>query len=72
MAPERLALEPLVKELSGRPHPYPIALFGRSLEDDQIMDFRAAGISVFQHCLCPAVFKRIDDQSSDGLFDGLV
>ena len=72
VAPGRLALQKLVKKLSGQSHPYPVAAFGYSLEDDQIMDLRAAGIGVFQHCLCPAVFKWIADQSSDGPFDGLV
>ncbi len=67
VAPGRLALQRLVKELSKRPHPYPVAVFGYSLEDDQIMDLRAAGIGVF-HGLCPAVFAWIADQSSDGLF----
>jgi hypothetical protein len=68
VAPGRLALQRLVKELSGRPRPYPVAAFGYNLEDDQIMDLRAAGIGVFPHCLCPAVFAWIADQSSDGLF----
>ena len=63
VAPGRRALERLVKELSGRPHPYPVAAFGYSLEDDQIMDLRAAGIHVFQHCLCPAVFAAIAGQT---------
>jgi hypothetical protein len=72
VAPEGVALHKLVKELSGRLHPYPVAAFGYSLEDDQIMDLRAAGIHVFQHCLCPAVFAVIAGQSSDGPFDGLV
>ena len=72
VAPERLALQRLVKELGGRPRPYPIAAFGYSLEDDQIMDFRAAGIGVFQHGLCPEVFAWIADQSSDGHSDLLV
>ena len=67
VAPGRRALERLVKELSGRPRPYPVAAFGYSLEDDQITDLRAAGIGVFPHCLCPAVFAWIADQSSDGL-----
>jgi hypothetical protein len=71
VAPGRLALQRLVKELSGRWHPYPIAAFGFNLEDDQIMDLRAAGIGVF-HCLCPAVFAWIADQWSDGPSDGLV
>jgi hypothetical protein len=72
VALDRRALQRLVKELSGRLHPYPVAAFGYSLEDDQIMDLRAAGIGVFQHCLCPAVFAWIADQSSDRPFDGLV
>jgi hypothetical protein len=72
VAPSSLALQRIVKELSARPHPYPVAAFGYNLEDDQIMDLRAAGIGAFQHCLCPAVFAWIADQSSDELFDGLV
>jgi hypothetical protein len=72
VAPGRLALQRLVKELSGRLHPYPVAAFGYSLEDDQLMDLRAAGIGVFQHGLCPAVFAWIADQTSDCPFDGLV
>jgi hypothetical protein len=72
VAPGRLALQKLVKKLSGQSHPYPVAAFGYSLEDDQIMDLRAAGIQVFPHCLCPAVFAWIADQSSVGPFDGLV
>jgi hypothetical protein len=72
VAPERLALQGLVKELSGRPHPYFVAAFGYSLEDDQIMDLRAAGIQVFQHCRGPAVFAAIAEQSSDEPSDGLV
>jgi hypothetical protein len=59
VAPERLALKRLVKELAGRPHPYPVAAFGYSLEDDQVMDLRAAGIQVFQHGLGPALFGGI-------------
>jgi hypothetical protein len=72
VAPGPRALERFVKELSGRLHPYPVAAFGYSLEDDQIMDLKAAGIGAFQHCLTPAVFAWIADQSSDGPFDGLV
>jgi hypothetical protein len=72
VAPGRLALQRLVKELSGRPHPYPLAVFSYSLEDDQIMDLRAARIGVFQHGLCPEIFAWIADQSSDGPCDGLV
>jgi hypothetical protein len=41
-------------------------------EDDQLMDLRAAGIGVFQHCLGPAVFAWIVDQSAAGFCDGLV
>jgi hypothetical protein len=72
VAPGRLALQRLVKELSGRLRPYPVAVFSYNLEDDQIMDLRAAGIGVFQHGLCPEVFVWIADQSSDGPSDGLV
>jgi hypothetical protein len=72
VAPGRVALERLVKELIGRPHPYPVAVFGYNLEDHQIMDLRAAGIGVFQHCLCPAVFAWIASQSSDGPSDAQV
>jgi hypothetical protein len=64
VAPGRLALQRLVKELCGRLHPYPVAVFGYNLEDDQIMDLRAAGILVFKHCLGPAVFEAIAEQSS--------
>jgi hypothetical protein len=42
----RPALRRLVKELSGRPHPDPVAAFGYSLESDQNIDLRAAGILV--------------------------
>jgi hypothetical protein len=70
VAPGRLALQRLVKELSGRPHPYPVAAFGYNLEDDQIRDLRAAGILVFHHCLGPAVFAAIAEQLSDGPSDG--
>jgi hypothetical protein len=59
VAPERLALQRLVKELSGRSHPYPVVAFGYSLEDDQLADLRAAGIQSFQHGLCPALFAAI-------------
>jgi hypothetical protein len=65
VAPGRLALQRLVKELSGRPHPYPVAAFGYSLEDDQIRDLQDAGILVFQHCLGPAVFAAIAEQLRD-------
>jgi hypothetical protein len=72
VAPGRLALQRLVKELSGRLHPYPVAAFGYGLEEDQLRDLRAAGIQVLQHGLCPAVFAAIAEQSSDGLSDVLV
>ena len=72
VAPGHLALQRFVKELSGRLNPYPVAVVGYSLEDDQIMDLRAAGIGVFQHGLRPEVFAWIADQSSDGPNDGLV
>ena len=72
VAPARLALQRLVKELSGRLHPYPVAAFGYSLEDDQIIDLRAAGILVFQHCLGPAVFAAIAEQLCDAPLEALV
>ena len=72
VAAGRLALQRLVKQLSGRPHPYPVAAFGYNLEDDQIMDLRAAGIGVFQHCLCPEVFAWIAEQLSDASSEALV
>jgi hypothetical protein len=72
VAPGRQALQRLIKELSWQSHPYPVAAYGYSLEDDQIIDLRAAGIGVFQHGLCAAVFAWIADQSTDGPFDGLV
>jgi hypothetical protein len=72
VAPGRLALKRLVKKLSGGLRPYPIAVVGYSLEDDQVMDLRAAGIAIFQHGLCPEVFAWIADQSSDGRADLLV
>jgi hypothetical protein len=65
VAPGRVALQRLVKELIGRPHPYPVAVFGYNLEDDQIRALRAAGILVFPHCLVPEVFEAIAEQLSD-------
>src|SRR5215475_8698360 len=70
VAPERLALQRLVKELGGRPHAYPVAAFGYSLEDDQLVDLRAAGIQVFQHGLAPAVFAALGEQTSRATSDG--
>ena len=64
VAPERRALQKLVKELSARPHSYPVAAFGYNLEDDQLADLQAAGILVFQHGLGPEVFAAISEQAS--------
>jgi hypothetical protein len=72
VAPERLTLQGLLKELCGRPRPYPVVAFSYSLEDDQLMALRAAGIQVFQHGLSPEMFVAIDEQSSDALSDVLV
>ncbi len=55
----RRDLERLVKELSGRPYPYPVAAFGYNLQDDQIDDLRAAGIQLFQRGLSPELFRRV-------------
>ena len=66
VAPERLAFQRLVKELRGRPHPYPVAAFGFSLWDDQFEDLRAAGIKYFRHGLDQEVFAWIAEQLSDG------
>src|SRR5262245_61743232 len=52
-APDRRALTRLVKELSGRHHGYPVVAFGYNLEEDQVLDLRAAGIQVFRHGLQP-------------------
>jgi hypothetical protein len=65
LAPGPCAQQRLVKELSARLHAYPVAVFGHDLEDEQIMDLRAAGILVFKHCLVPAVFEAIAEQLSD-------
>jgi hypothetical protein len=61
LAPDRRALQGLVKELRG-PLPYPVAAFGYSLEEDQAQDLRAAGAHVFQHGLCPELFAAIAEQ----------
>jgi hypothetical protein len=71
VAPDRLALQGLIKELGGRPHAYPVVAFGFSREDDQLMDLRAAGIQVFQHGLGPAVFAAIAEPTSHALSDEL-
>jgi hypothetical protein len=65
VGPESLALQRLVKELSGRQHCYPVVAFGYSLDDEQIMALRAAGIQVIQHGLCPAVFAAIAEHSAN-------
>jgi hypothetical protein len=71
VAPERLALQGLVKELGGPPHAYPVVAFGFSTEDDLLMDLRATGIQVFQHGLGPEVFAAIAEQASHALSDEL-
>jgi hypothetical protein len=71
VAPERLALRRLVKELAGRPHAFPVAAFGYALEDDQLADLRAAGIQAFQHGLSPAVLAAIAEQMSHAPSDGI-
>src|SRR5262249_55861178 len=71
VAPNRQALRGLVKELAGRPHPYPVAAFGYNLEDDQLEDLRLAGIQVFQHGLAPAVVAAITGQAPRAPSDGL-
>ena len=70
VAPESLALQRLVKELAGRPHAYPIMVFGYNLEDDQLADLRAAGIQAFQHGLAPAVLAALAGQTSHATSDG--
>jgi hypothetical protein len=72
LAPGRLALQRLVDKLCGRLHPYPVAAFGYSLEDDQIRNLRAAGMLVFPRCLGPAVFAAIAEQLSDAPSEALV
>src|SRR5262249_43975959 len=69
VAPERLALQGLVKELGGRRHAYPVVAFGYSLDDDQLMELWAAGIQVFQHGLSPTVFGTIAEETSHALSD---
>jgi hypothetical protein len=64
VAADRRALRGLVKELGGRTHPYPVVAFSYNLEDDQLVDLRAAGIQVFQHGLAPAVFAAVAEQTS--------
>ena len=71
VAPGRLALQRLVKELSRRQHPYRVAAFGYSLEDDQLVDLRTAGILLFQHGLRPEVFAAISERTPHASSDGL-
>ena len=59
VAPDRRALQRLVKELSGRPHDYPVAAFGYHLGEDQVRDLRVAGVEVFEHGLGPVWFTAI-------------
>jgi hypothetical protein len=72
VTPHRRALDRLVKELSGRPTAYPVAVFGWGLEDDQIMELRDAGILAFQRCMCPEVFAAIAEQLSEAPCDLVV
>jgi hypothetical protein len=72
VAPGRGALQRLVKELSGRLYSYPVAVFGWSLEDDQIMELRDAGILCFQRCMCPEVFAVIAEKLADAPSEALV
>jgi hypothetical protein len=61
LVPSRPALQRLVTELIGRLYPYLVAAFSYNLGDDQIINLRAAGMLVFQHCLGPAVYAAIVD-----------
>src|SRR5262245_35018869 len=69
VAPERLALQRLIKELGRWEHDYPVAAFGYNLEDNQLADLRAAGIHVFQHGLSPAVFEAITKHARTDFLD---
>jgi hypothetical protein len=69
VAAGRRELKRLVKELSRRLYPYPVAVFSFSLQDEQILDLRDAGILVFQRCMCPAVFAAIAQHLSDAPSD---
>jgi hypothetical protein len=71
VAPEPQALQSLVKELSSRPQPYAVAVFCYGLEDDHLLDLRAARVAVFQHSLCPAVFAAIAEHAPDEPADRL-
>ena len=63
VAPDRRALRGLVKELGGRPRAYPVAVFGYSLEEDDLRDLRAAGVHAFQHGLGPELFASITERA---------
>jgi hypothetical protein len=71
VAPDRPTLRGLVKELSGRPHDYPVVAFGYDLEEDQIRDLRAAGVHVFQHGLGQELFAAISSFRPQTPPDGL-
>jgi hypothetical protein len=70
VAPDRRALQRLLKELSGRPHDYPVAAFGYNLEEDQLSDLRAAGVHVFEHGLGSELFAAITVPASQAHPDG--
>jgi hypothetical protein len=59
VAPDRRGRQRLVKELSGRQHPYPVAVVSYNLEDGQAEDLRAAGVLVFGHGLGPELFRAL-------------
>lgn len=64
VAPDRRSLQRLIKELDGRARAYPIAVFGYSLEEDQVRNLKAAGIHVIEHGLRPELFAAILEQAS--------
>jgi hypothetical protein len=59
VAPDRRGRQRLVKELSGRPRPYPVAVVSYNLEDGQAEALRAAGVRVFEHGLGPELFRAL-------------
>ena len=70
VAPDRLALQRLVKELAGRARTYPVAAFGYSLEEDQVRNLRAAGVQVFEHGLGPELLAAIAEQAPQAPSEG--
>jgi hypothetical protein len=62
---ESLDLQRLMKELSRRQYRYPVVAFGYSVDDEQLLDLRAAGIQVIQYGLCPEVFAAIAEHSAN-------